>query len=98
MPPIGTAPRDGSRQGDIDLSGRVPMKFDGGQMMRFVRIWKPVDFRLPSESRQCDHTMIQHRTAAEHQVSSVRVSVRQVQIGVGVHMQAVLAHSPLPRL
>ena len=66
--------------------------------MPFVRIRQPMDFCLPSQRRQCDHTVIQRRTAAQHQVSSVRIGMRQVHIGIGIQMQAALAHPPPPWL
>src|SRR6185503_15635560 len=69
VPPVGTAPRDRGRQRDVDVIGRVPMKFDGGQMVRFVGIRHPMDLGLPSERRECDYAVVQRRATAEQEVS-----------------------------
>jgi hypothetical protein len=66
--------------------------------MLLVRIRQPMDFRLPAQCRECDDAVVQRSAAAEHLVSGVRVGVRQLQIGVGVQLQAVLPYAPAPRL
>ena len=97
-PPIGATPRNRSRQGDIDLISRIPMELESGQMMSIGRIWEPMNLRLPPQRRECDDAVVQRSAAAEQHVSGVRVGVWQMQLRVGVQVQAVPAHAPLPRL
>ena len=74
------------------------MKFNGGQVVGISRIRKVLNLALLPQRCECDHAMIQRRTATEHQVPCIRVGMGQVQVPIGVKVQGVLTYPPHPWL
>jgi hypothetical protein len=65
VPAIGAPPRNRRRQRNVDVGGRLTVKFDGRQVHIVTGIGESVDLCLPTQSSQPDDAMIQRRTATE---------------------------------
>jgi hypothetical protein len=65
VPAIGAPPWNRRRQRNVDVGGRVTVKFDGRQVLIVIGIGESVDPCLPTQSSQPDDAMIQRRTTTE---------------------------------
>jgi hypothetical protein len=65
VPAIRAPPRNRRRQRNIDVGGRLMVKFEGRQVLIVAGIGESVDLCLPTQSSQPDDAMIQRRTATD---------------------------------
>lgn len=82
----------------VEIRGGVTVQFEDREVVRLGWVGKTMHLRLPAERSQCQHTVIQGRSAAQRQIASIWVGLREKQIGIGVEVHALIPHSPLPRL
>jgi hypothetical protein len=58
VPTIGAPPRNRRRERNVDVGGRLTVKFDGRQLLIVTGIGESVDLCLPTQSSQPDDAMI----------------------------------------